>query len=271
MKFRNKLWRIAITLFILAIPCLAGVAGFDEVSISCSAVATTGACTSYNVAPADNVHIPSVASITWQTIIAGGTATSISVTLQGSIDNSNWVTLDTSTSTTGELRTATAAVKFFRCNVGSYTTNATTLTCQVMPGRSEGGAVNVTRIAGTVPVLDPCQANSGSQALINLTAGGTMITGTSAKQTYICALDIVSATAQNIALVEGTGTVCATNIAGMAGGTTAATGWNLAANDGLVKGSGGFWVYKTATTGDNVCLLLSSSGQTSGAIRYVQQ
>jgi hypothetical protein len=79
-------------------------------------------------------------------------------------------------------------------------------------------------------------------------------------------MNFITATAQNIALVEGTGTVCATGTAGMAGGTTAATGWNFAANGGFVNGGGGFWVFKTATPGDNVCLCLSSTGQTSGVI-----
>jgi hypothetical protein len=124
-------------------------------------------------------------------------------------------------------------------------------------------------LVGNVP--DPCQQGPGTPGTINLTASGQLITGTAGKHTYICGLDIISATAQNIALVEGTGSTCATNITGMAGGSTAATGWNFAANGGMVKGMGGFWVFKTATVGDNVCLLLSSTGQTSGAYRFVQQ
>jgi len=88
-------------------------------------------------------------------------------------------------------------------------------------------------------------------------------------------LDITSATAQNIALVEGTGSVCATNIFGLAGGTTAATGWNLAANGGLTKGAGSGTIYSpsadTNATAANVCLLSSSTGQISGQITYVQQ
>jgi len=130
---------------------------------------------------------------------------------------------------------------------------------------------NVKQIGGSAVVADPCQQAAGSSANINLAASGQIIAGSSGKQTYICGFDIVTATAQNIALVEGTGTTCGTSIAGMAGGTTAATGWNFAANGGLVKGTGGHWVYKTATTGDNVCLLLSGTGQTSGEVRYVQQ
>lgn len=120
-------------------------------------------------------------------------------------------------------------------------------------------------------VQDPCQQSTGLYGTINLVASGRVIVGTAGKQTYICSLDLITATAQNIALVEGTGSTCGTNTTGMNGGNTAATGWNLAANGGLVKGGGGFGVDATVTAGDDVCLLLSGTGQTSGAFRYVQQ
>lgn len=120
-------------------------------------------------------------------------------------------------------------------------------------------------------VQDPCQQGTGSAGNINLTANGQLITGSAGKQTYICFAKIITASAQNIAWVEGTGTVCATNTAGMAGGATAATGLNFSANGGDVEGGAGFWTMKTATSGDNVCLFLSGSGQTSGNYRYVQQ
>lgn len=113
---------------------------------------------------------------------------------------------------------------------------------------------------------DPCQSGVKTYTPISLTASGQVLAGTSAKKTYVCHLDIVSATAQNIALVEGTGTVCATSIAGMAGGTTAATGWNFAANGGINLGNGASSVAAEATNADNICLLLSSTGQTSGVL-----
>lgn len=125
------------------------------------------------------------------------------------------------------------------------------------------------------PAGDPCLGSAKSGGVINLTASGQVITGTASKKTYICALNLVSATAQNIALVEGTGTTCATNIFGLAGGTTAATGWNLAANGGHNEGSGVGTVISpsadTNATAANVCLLLSGTGQTSGQVAYVQQ
>lgn len=132
-------------------------------------------------------------------------------------------------------------------------------------------SVNVNQWAGTAIAIDPCFVLAKTVTPISLTANTQIITGTSAKQTHICAINIGPiGTATNVALVEGTGTVCATGIAGMAGGTTAANGWNIAANSGIVHGAGLGTVYKTATTADNVCLLVSAANQISGNIVWVQ-
>lgn len=117
---------------------------------------------------------------------------------------------------------------------------------------------------------DPCTINLRVSVPINLTASGQMITGVAGKQTYICALEFVTAAAQNIALVEGTGATCGTATAGMAGGNTAALGWNLALSQEIKLEDPGYWTVATATAGDSVCLLLSGVAQTSGFIDYVQ-
>ncbi len=105
---------------------------------------------------------------------------------------------------------------------------------------------------------------------INQIAGAQLITGVASKQTYICNLFLYSATAQNVALVEGTGVVCATGTAGLIGGATAATGQNLAANQGFVLPASTVPWRKTATAADNVCLLQSGVGQVSGVIVWAQ-
>ena len=57
----------------------------------------------------------------------------------------------------------------------------------------------------------------------------------------------------------------------MAGGTTAATGWNFATNGGMTLGNGdGAVLSADSANADNVCLLLSGTGQTSGGGHYVQ-
>jgi len=130
--------------------------------------------------------------------------------------------------------------------------------------------INTAQIGGVAVILDPCQREARLLANISLTASGQIITGVASEQTYICSVLLVTATAQNIAFVEGTGTVCATGSAGIAGGSTAATGQNWAANSGFAHGDGQAWVMKTATAANNVCVLLSGTGQTSGNVTYVQ-
>jgi hypothetical protein len=116
--------------------------------------------------------------------------------------------------------------------------------------------------------VDPCEQAGRSVANINLTASGQIISGSN--YTFVCSVFLVTATAQNIAFVEGTGTTCATSTAALAGGSTAATGQNWAANGGFTMGTGQSWIMKTATSGDNICVLLSGTGQTSGNVTYVQ-
>jgi hypothetical protein len=118
---------------------------------------------------------------------------------------------------------------------------------------------------------DPCAINLRVEAIVNLAASGQIITGSTAKHIYICHLALVTGAAQNVALVEGTGSTCGTNTVGMAGGNTAAAGWNLAINQAVVEGDGISWVLATATAADNVCLLSSSTGQISGVVQYVQE
>jgi hypothetical protein len=105
---------------------------------------------------------------------------------------------------------------------------------------------------------------------INISTATTtlMVTGVSGRQVRICAFHMVTAAANNVAWIEGTGATCGTGTAGMAGGTTAASGYNFAANGGIAIGSGLGEVLTTATTGDSVCLVTSAAVQLSGFIKY---
>lgn len=72
--------------------------------------------------------------LTWQTILAVAPG-AITVLLQVSIDNTNWTTLDTSTSTAGEVRTVTAPTSalFIRTRISALTIGSgTTLTTTVV-------------------------------------------------------------------------------------------------------------------------------------------
>lgn len=122
-------------------------------------------------------------------------------------------------------------------------------------------------------IIDPCQGQAKTFVSINQTGNTKLVTGTSSKKIYICSIHVVTATAQNIALVEGTVTTCGTGTAGVGGfgGATAATGWNFAANGGIAYGNGASSVGGEGTNADDLCLFQSSSGQVSGGLSYVVQ
>lgn len=161
-------------------------------------------------------------------------------------------------------------------------------------GSAASGVVSVQGVASMTPVQvsqatagnlnatvspasgDPCATTTHHFVSINQTTSAQLFAGTSSEKTYICSINLVVAGTENMALVEGTGSVCATNIAGLAGGTTAATGWNLVANGGLVIAGGGHTALgppdsDSHATAANVCLLESGSDQVSGQVQYVQK
>jgi hypothetical protein len=105
---------------------------------------------------------------------------------------------------------------------------------------------------------------------ISITANSRIITGAASKQIYICSLNLIVSAADNVALVEGIGSICGTSTTGMAGGSTAATGWNFAANGGLTMGAGNGPVIRTSTLADDVCLLVSGGAQVSGNVVWAQ-
>lgn len=135
-------------------------------------------------------------------------------------------------------------------------------------------STNITQKAGVAVIADPCEVNAKVYDSFSGTANTQLITGTSAKKIYFCSFTILVGAATNVAIVEGTGTVCATGIAkfpGLSGGTTAATGWNLSANGGLTYGNGGSSIAAETTNADNVCVLVSAANQTNISYSYVVQ
>lgn len=129
--------------------------------------------------------------------------------------------------------------------------------------------LNVAQKGGAAIVAGPCEREAVLYAVIDQTSGEEIINGTASERIYICSIQLVTATAQNVALVDGTGSVCATGATGLLGGSTAATGWNFAANGGIVLPNNDVSWAKTSTDDDNVCLLQSGGGQISGSITYV--
>jgi hypothetical protein len=120
--------------------------------------------------------------------------------------------------------------------------------------------------------MDPCQGYSKTALSISQAATGplTIIAGSTGKKVYICSIFVLSATTQNINLIESANTNCGTPTAGLLGGVTAATGPNMTGGTYFNFGTGGWTVAQSATAADNVCLISSSTGQISGVIMYVQ-
>lgn len=94
------------------------------------------------------------------------------------------------------------------------------------------------------------------------------ITGVASQFIHICSVVLVSATAQLVSVVEGTGAICATGIQGLMGGTSASM--SFAANGGVASVSGVPWL-RTQVVADNVCVLQSGAGNVSGVITYISK
>jgi hypothetical protein len=120
--------------------------------------------------------------------------------------------------------------------------------------------------------LDPCSGVAKVYVPIDIvTATTTEVVGTASGASnyiYICSINLVSAGANNVALVEDDTDACASPSAGIAGGVTAAEGWNLAANGGLTQGNGNGSIAKSAAQNRYVCLITSAAVQLSGTIVY---
>lgn len=105
----------------------------DLVNKILNAAIATGAGASYSVPESPTVGL--IQSFGWQTVTTG-TFTALSITLQGSLDGTNWTTLDTTTQVAGEYRAVTGKpVQFIRANVGTFT-GGTNVSVLVVVGRA---------------------------------------------------------------------------------------------------------------------------------------
>ena len=105
-----------------------------------------------------------------------------------------------------------------------------------------------------------------SQIAISQTANTTVVVGIAGQKIYICSILLISATAQSLSLVEGTGTACGTGKVAIIGGTNASIS---------VIDQGGFsaispFGWLSTVSGNNLCLLQSGTGNISGVITYKQ-
>lgn len=131
------------------------------------------------------------------------------------------------------------------------------------------GQAGICRVLYTPLVTYSAAPNEvcNSQIVVNQTASRDLRIFTNTG--YFCSIILISATAQNYNLVDGTGTLCGTSTGGIFGGTTAALGLNSAANTIVAAGGERGIVAKMNASAHHLCLLQSGTGQISGVIRYV--
>lgn len=119
-------------------------------------------------------------------------------------------------------------------------------------------------IVNQSPVASPvCTSKIG----FSQTASARIVLGALNKRVFVCGIVLISATAQSVSLVEGSGTTCIAGIIGVIGGSTASL--SLAANGGFTNTSDRPWLMSNA--GNDLCLLQSGTGNVSGVVTYVVQ
>jgi hypothetical protein len=118
--------------------------------------------------------------------------------------------------------------------------------------------------------LDPCSGVEKLYLPIDIvTATDTEITPSlsgASTYYYICSINLVTAGANNVALVDDNTDGCGSPTAGVFGGLTAAEGWNFAANGGLTLGNGVGSVGRAQTANSVLCIRTSAAVQLSGMI-----
>lgn len=132
------------------------------------------------------------------------------------------------------------------------------------------GIKGVADAAGTQMSFDPCQSFNRQYFNVNTSSNVQIAAGSPGKNYFICGATFPpQAAAANVAFVESAtaGNACATSPAGMMGGSTAATGANIAANGGFGMPVTGYSYTHTFTPGDSICLAISA--QTEGVVIFV--
>lgn len=238
--------------------------------------------------------------------IAVGQATSLSLALNQVYDGSVWRRLTIGTAGTASaqvlsvqgiasmtplLATVTATnldvqiggsdtvqVQSNSANIATQTTLAA-IAAQLPAALGAGGGLKaqIYTSAGVPvdPSADPCGGSTAKQTYpidivtITTTEITPSLSGASTYY-YICSLVLITAAANNVALVDDNSDGCGSPTAGVMGGfASAAEGLNFAANSGLTLGNGTGTVGKAVTANSVLCIITSAAVQLSGSITVV--
>jgi hypothetical protein len=260
---KNALWLLTLILA-ASLPLWAQTAyppGSGTVVSIAAGTTTTGAGTTYYFSGPYN-------QFTWQVIISGGTATSITTNFECSLDGGqSYATWDTSTSTTGEVRSvANKPALGCRCNISAYSRNGTTAACQLAAVNSgvtfAGSVISVPgSTSGTSTITAPGVAGTATNPIV-LSNSLRIPTGT----VYSINADTgLSRTAADV-LAIGNGTAGDTtaqvkSAAYMSVGTVATT--NAGCGEGAL--TGGATAGKMTTAGQTSCTDIITMGNSATA------
>lgn len=258
-----------------------GIASGTNLNVTCSNCSGTGVSVNEDVASANADPGTPAYSVRNDTVTGATSANGDYQPLKSDLNGRLWVSasldtaLPTGTNTIGNLQSdnqedSGASASGFLSMMGAVRHDAA-----ASSANADNDNTNInTDALGLLWTrhLDPCDGVAKVYVPFSISATTTtqIIAASASNFNYICAVNIVVGAANNVSLVEDNDSACASPSAGMAGGTTAATGWNFAANGGLVMGTGAATVAKTANTNRYSCLMTSGTGQVSGTIAYVQ-
>lgn len=243
---------------------IGGTDGTNMVGIRVGAIANLAAATNFmNVAPGCRYDAtPPVLTDTRFNQLQCDVSGSLNVNVTGAVGISQG---SLTSGQTGSLVFAAAS------SVNPTATGGNSYPLSMTP--SGGLRVQNVWAGGFLDQNDPCMSGTPTSAPISITSATTtrLVTQTASQRVYICHITLQTAIANNIGIIEGTGGTCGTSTAGVVGGTTAANGLNFAANQGISVGNGRNYVWATAGTNVEFCLITSSAGPLTGHIKYVKQ
>ncbi len=118
--------------------------------------------------------------------------------------------------------------------------------------------------------IDPCSGIAKTTTPISITTDTVIVSALASNKTYICSLILVASAAEIVSITQGDTSVCGTNEVALMGSTTDASGLSLAANGGLVLGTGSATVIAGTVANDDICLNVSGTNRVSGSVTWVQ-
>jgi hypothetical protein len=135
------------------------------------------------------------------------------------------------------------------------------------PVTSTGDAMDV-NVKYPPATSDLCSGANKGNVPISVTANTVLMKGTGNARYRICAIFLLSTSAESFSVVEGTGVTCGTGTLAVIGSTTAANGPSLAANGGFTLGNGAATVASQTGFGNDLCILISGSTLIAGNLVY---